>query len=894
MPLASVNINNVSMDYFLRGVDAAKPQGVQQQQVPQDGANAQVDQRQEAIGKMVSQLDVLLMKAAMASTKSLDAKQVKASLQTLVNQGILDKGSLKLLANTADTAAKTLKALDKFTGRELATAIGADNHYDLKTSAGKAVAAAVKAQQDLSALLGQVGKIVNATVRNEEQVRSGNAKYTGISEELINGVNEFTMICDRRMMEIDQLAWQMKNFAVYLAANGQNSDPNITAILKAKVNDLMPRQALAMHGTADALATVNENVSAKLRPLAEKIDAFRNNPSSTLGEADFNALKSDIATMKAALQDIRKNGVQVGNGRMMVAKDIIKALEAEVAKAEALFETARSDVSRKILQNYIETTVSLLYTDEGYEDQHGYSTKHQTAFACRDGFMLAMKAVADAVVDSKKSDEDIQKLIHDLGVKAKKLEKAAFQVDPSLGESAMRLNAIFARMKCIRPIVIGFDKIVDEIRNSKRLFSATEAMNVFKGTISVSSVVEARARGLKDSDVDPANEDGNIVSERLLGAGAAGTVYELTRADGRQVVFKGETESRAGLSGLVAGAAKNYTSQQMTANLNIASKNAAKALGMGGLLVDYSVGTHNGVFGFYMEKAKGMTAADIAEPGFFKSSSPGGGMSAKEIKKLPPAQRKQIKADLRSELNRLQWLDLVTGQADRHHANYFVHVDPTTHAVTVKGIDNDAGYSQYRTGAVKFSFDEERSKDFVDALTNIAKKIDSRNYKNVLENLLKDPGITADEKGQYTIDASKIENKAIANALRQVTGVQTLAVPDKIDRGAYDAILALKSGPKRDEYLNSIRSRLSKENFNAAVSRLDDIIAKAEQLGREGKVIEKEGWLDEPGETLQTGDIVVKKPNGGVKKLGGDIARDANNLFCTSMFVRDGLDKIFS
>ena len=135
MPLTGVNINNVSMDYFLRGVDAAKPQGVQPSQVPQEGANAQIDQRQQAVGKMVSQLDVLLMKAAMASTKGLDGKQIKGSLQTLVDQGLLDKDSFKLLAITADTAAKTLKALDKFTGRELATAIGADNHYDLNTAA---------------------------------------------------------------------------------------------------------------------------------------------------------------------------------------------------------------------------------------------------------------------------------------------------------------------------------------------------------------------------------------------------------------------------------------------------------------------------------------------------------------------------------------------------------------------------------------------------------------------------------------------------------------------------------------------------------------------------------------------------------------------------------------
>ena len=891
MPIANVNINNVSMDYFLRGVEAAKPQGVQPQQVQQEGANAPVDQGQQAVGKMVSQLDVLLMKAAMASTKSIDGKQIKASLQTLVDQGLLDKDSFKLLAKTADTAAKTLKALDKFTGRELALAIGPDNQYDLTTKQGKAVAAAVRAQQDLSALLGQVGKIANAVVRNEEKVRENNQQYKGISEDLLIEVNDFTMLCDRRMMEIDQLAWQMKNFAVYQAANGDNSDPNITAILKAKVNDLMPRQALAMHGTADALATVNESVSAKLRPLAEKIDAFRNNPSSTIGEAEFNALQSDIATMKAALQDIRKNGVQVGDGKMVVAKDIIKALEDEVAKAEKLFETARGDVSLRILENYMQTAVSLLYAEEGYEGMYGNSTKHQMAYKYRDDFMLAMRDVAKAVMDGK-NDADIKKLIDILDGNARKLEKAARQVKDRLGESAERLNAIFGRMKNIKPIARGFVKIIAEIRCSNRLFSASEAMGVFKGEISASSLVEARARGLSDSDVDPANEDANIVSQRLLGAGAAGSVYELTRADGKQVVFKGETESRAGLSGIVAGAAKSYSSSQMTANLNIASKNAAKALGMDGILVDYSVGTHNGVFGFYMEKAKGMTPSGMKGFGFSQPSSDDG-MSVKEIKNLPPDQKKQVKANLRRELNRMQWLDLVTGQADRHDANYLIHVDPKTHAVTVKGIDNDAGYSQYRTGAMKFSFDKERSEDFKTYLTGLAKQIDSGNYKNVLEDLLKDPGIKTDGDGRYTVDASRIENKAIVSALCRVTGLQPLALPDKIDRETYDALIALKAGPKREEYLDSIRPRLSEASFNAAVSRLDDVIARAEKLGGENKVIEKEGWLNEPDETLRTGNLSVTKPNGGVKKLGGEIAREANEFNCTSIFVRDGLDKIF-
>ena len=119
-------------------------------------------------------------------------------------------------------------------------------------------------------------------------------------------------------------------------------------------------------------------------------------------------------------------------------------------------------------------------------------------------------------------------------------------------------------------------------------------------------------------------------------------------------------------------------------------------------------------------------------------------------------------------------------------------------------------------------------------------------------------------------------------------------MPDKIDRETYDAPVTLKAGPKRDEYLNSIRPRLSEASFKAAVSRLDDVIARAEKLGGEGKVVEKEGWLDEPVETLLTGSVSVAKPNGGVKKLGGKIAHEANAFNCTSIFVRDGLDKIFS
>ena len=71
LPNVSTSISNVSMDYFLRGVDAAKPQGVQAQ--GQANVDESAPQEPRGAGKLVAQLDVLLMKAAKASTQSLTA-----------------------------------------------------------------------------------------------------------------------------------------------------------------------------------------------------------------------------------------------------------------------------------------------------------------------------------------------------------------------------------------------------------------------------------------------------------------------------------------------------------------------------------------------------------------------------------------------------------------------------------------------------------------------------------------------------------------------------------------------------------------------------------------------------------------------------------------------------
>ena len=878
-PNVNTNINNVSMDYFLRGVDAAKPQGVQQAPGLANGNEPEQPESQGA-GKLVAQLDVLLMKAAKAATQSLTGKAVNQKFQKLVDDGALSRDTLKLLGKKADTAAKALKALDKFTGQQLAAAFGADGEIDAATKTGKAILAAMTAQQDLSDLFAQLADKLGPGARNE--------------------ADEMRLLCDRRATEITTLAYQMKDFAVHLAANGQNADPNVVAILKAKVNDLLPRQALAMHGTANALATVSEEVSSKLRPLAEKIDAFRRNPSTTLNTQSYLELQSDIATMKAAITDIRKNGIEVGGGRLMVADDIMKALENEVGKAEEMFKTARKDVAHRVLTNYLETMQTLFFQDPGYEERYCRGdNKLITLLNLRDETFQAMINLRDAVLDTENSKEDPSKtqkkdlrlLINDLSKKASKLWKVSDSVDRLLGQSAADFNKIIDRCQAIGTVVSDFVHVVNSLHGGDKFFTGSEAMGVFEGKISASSLIETRARGLSSADVDPANEDANIVSERKLGSGVAGSVYELQRSDGTSVVFKGETESRTGLNAIAAGGGKSYAMDQQTVNLNIATKKAAVALGMSDTIVNYSAGTHNGVFGFFMEKAKGLTGKAFAAGK--SSSSPDAGLSAKEIRNLPAAQKQQVKADIMRELNRLQWLDLVTGQNDRHYENYFIHVDRETHKVTVKGIDNDASYSQSRTGAVKYTFDKDRTTIFKSLLKDLAKTINSRNVDAELANLLKDPGITIGKDGLITVDASKLANKAIAQKIYELTGVHSLVIPDKIDRTTYDSLMALKQDPARKNYLDSIRPRLSEASYNAAVSRLDDVIAHAEKLGRESKIVEENGWTDVYEQPLATDKVSVRKQNGDEKQLGGEIAMRVNDLFCPSYFAREKIDKYF-
>ena len=902
-----ININNVPMNYFLHGVDAAReaqnaqnaggPQPAEQQ----DAGPQAAPPRQGPAAKMVQQLDVLLLKAAKASTQSLDGKAIKNSLLKLVTDGALDKESLKLLAKTADTAAKTLKALDKFTGAQLAAAVRSGNgaagsfaSIDTNTNAGKAVKAAVDAQHALSDMLAQLDRKLDSLERHDDEMRAANPDYWGVDRELHDEVVELRALCDRRATEIDALAFQMHDFAVHQAAQGRNADPNIAAILKAKVDDLLPRQALAMHGTADALATVSQEISGRLRPLAEKIDAFKRDPGATISGADFLALQSDIRTMKEAVADIKNNGIQVGNGKMIAPKDVLKALEKEVAQAEELFKTAKKDVKARMYDNFIATAEKLFGMEDNEEYRLSSNDEHAAAlFTARDRFLDSLRAVKDAMMAENPAIDAVNGAFSQASRRALELYNATFDVVVPAGPSGDKLRTLVGTMQASTTVVARLAALTQNIISSGRLFTGSEAMSLFKGELSVSSLVESRARGLADADVDPANEDANIESSRQLGAGNAGTVYLLQRRDGSEVVFKGEMESRTGLDGICVGAGAAYKKSQQAVNLNIASKKAANALGCGSLIVDYKAGMHDGTFGVFMDKAKGRSAWDIADKGGKKTAE--AGLTGKEISKLPAAERRRVKGDIMRQLNRLQWLDIVTGQMDRHGGNYFIHVDRQSHNVTVAGIDNDACYSKYRTGIATYSFDKARSDVFRSSLRRVLEDAGVRNAENEANRLLvDDPSITR-QGDNITINALKVTNKAVLAALKETTGVQSASAPDKIDRDFYDHLMTLKNDPAaRRAYLDSIRPRIGEDNLAAAEARLDDAIAHADRLAEQGKIVESDAWADEATPRRGSGRVQITVPGGRTKTLSRQASYDVHTITSPSYFARDKIDRLFA
>ncbi len=136
----------------------------------------------------------------------------------------------------------------------------------------------------------------------------------------------------------------------------------------------------------------------------------------------------------------------------------------------------------------------------------------------------------------------------------------------------------------------------------------------------------------------------------------------------------------------------------------------------------------------------------------------------KLVKPWPPPALADLQASLHEELNGLEWCDMLTGQGDRHSANYMIDIQGDTAKVT--GIDNDFAFGKTQTGLLTYNPEK--------GITSVGtpKLIDRKTYTKLTaadfdtDMLPKLKGLLTDEE----IDASRQRFTAVkAEAARLAT-----------------------------------------------------------------------------------------------------------------------------
>ena len=152
-------LNNVNVDFRPTITTITQNRGNANQPLPE--ANVAPEEAPQEMGKaksVVRELDVLLLNAAGKSVSADAVENVRTVVESLVDMGVLTSKEKSQLQSLAENAQAKLKALDKFSGRDLAKALMQDKKTGETVwskgflglnAAAKAVKSAIEAQQTL-------------------------------------------------------------------------------------------------------------------------------------------------------------------------------------------------------------------------------------------------------------------------------------------------------------------------------------------------------------------------------------------------------------------------------------------------------------------------------------------------------------------------------------------------------------------------------------------------------------------------------------------------------------------------------------------------------------------------------------------------------------------------
>ena len=833
---------------------------------------------------LAQKLDVMLLEAAKLSTRSVDAKSIKEATQL---PG-LGKAERKALAAAAEKAQRTMKAIARYTGRQIAAAFTADDNGVFQWSKdpdAKAIRDAIDAQAAL-------GERLHALANRPEA--AGDA---------FDAVLDLALQCDRRQTEITTLAMELAD------ALSNANDPAVAKRLDARLVTLLPRQALSMHGNTEAI----EKMKATLQPLADRLESFATRPNASLSCAEFTAYAVEMQEARKTIARAAAEGFPTPDGgRVIPDRDFLSRLAGLADFAEKKLLDARKNVGGAMLRHFAEHTLGVkpgfpIFAPEHMGTVMGNAATLFKAVQLRHAIARAAGEYIEAPQSQEKRQEilDLAKRYAQIDINDIKYDIAKLKLafGKQVKEEAWKeIDAFFhPKPRTLRTQIDHFFQMVKTVgrkMSPEEFLSTTSARALAEGTLSFPTLVEARVHGMSDADVDPMLDDSRLAKSKILGSGQASTVKLVTYTDGTQRVFKPEALGRQGMETLTLS--RDYAPGQQVAQLNLATQTAANFLGLGDAVPKCSVGMHGGDYGLFMEKAPGLQATEFGK----NAEPPGGSLSAETVSALPDDMHAKVIGGLLRGTNRLEWLDLVTGQGDRHAGNYLIDVKSDL-TVTVKGIDNDLCFPAYRTGLRTYVLDDKATLNFREACEYAVSKYPKALRAQVRQRLVNDPGVQERPDGTLVIDTSKFQTGELHFAARRAIGMHGAALPDYIDEDLYNQLLALQSGERRDAYRAELADRLPPAAVESALNRLDEAIAHAIKLAAEHKVVSKEDFAKRDvqkrllSRELSAGNPVKPvgnfqlqmEPYENKEKSKKDVVRRATSQV-KSLFVRDLLDKI--
>lgn len=253
--------------------------------------------------------------------------------------------------------------------------------------------------------------------------------------------------------------------------------------------------------------------------------------------------------------------------------------------------------------------------------------------------------------------------------------------------------------------------------------------------------------------------DSQVRTRYTLGSGALNTVTLVKYDNGEERVLKPDLLAGVGLSDMDIPSVKlsGMNDGYGAAGRNLASGSVAGSLGLSSMLPRPDLLMHNGVLMIAMPKAEGKSVEAMTISGT-----------------MPDATDVTLMTNIARETNKLEWLDAITGQVDRHGGNYFLNFGKDK-SVSVVGIDNDLCF-----GALHGNVDE-------------------------------------------------LGGKPVAES-----GSHSIGYPAVIDSGVYKAL----KGKSLTDLLGTDANYLSPDAKDAARKRLDDLQNHAENLNKKGLVID--------------------------------------------------------